>query len=119
MGLSASRNRHSAHFAELTGRAIPMSASLAGDLERASNALFARVGDRGGFSRKALHGLQRFRDSFLAGMRPTHIGLQAIKEFIDVWILAELVPRTSVGQGCGWPGSWFLGIHNRVRMGSF
>jgi hypothetical protein len=27
--------------------------------------------------------------------------LQAIKEFIHVWILAELVPRTSVGQGCG------------------
>jgi hypothetical protein len=34
-------------------------------------------------------------------MRPAHIGLQAIKEFIHVWILAELVPRTSVGQGCG------------------
>ena len=101
MGLSTRRNRHSAHFAELTGRAIPMSASLAGDLERASNARFARVGAHGGFSRKALHGLQRFRDSLLAGMRPAHIGLQAIKEFIHVWILAELVPRTSVGQGCG------------------
>jgi len=119
MGLSTRRNRHSAHFAELTGRAIPMSASLAGDLERASNARFARVGDRGGFSRKALHGLQRFRDSLLAGVRPAHIGLQAIKEFIHMWTLAELVPRTSVGQGCGWPGSWFLGIHDRIRMGSF
>ena len=119
MGPSARRNRHSTHFAELTGRAIPMSASLAGDLERASNDRFARVGDRGGFCRKALHGLQRFRDGLLAGVRPAHIGLQAIKEFIHMWILAELVPRTSVGQGCGWPGSWFLGIHDRVRMGSF
>jgi hypothetical protein len=56
--------------------------------------------------------LQRFRDSLLARMRPSHIGLQAIKEFIHVWILAELVPRTRVGQRRGWPGSWFLGIHD-------
>src|SRR5437879_11684045 len=103
MGLSARRNRHSAHFAELTGRAIPMSAGLAGDLERASNAWFARVGDRGGFSGKALHGLQRFRDSVLAGMRPANSGLAAIKEFMGLWILVDVVHSSSVGQRCGRP----------------
>jgi hypothetical protein len=54
--------------------------------------------------------LQRFRDGFLAGLRAAHIGLQATEEFVHVWILRELVPRTRVG--CGWPGSWFLGIHD-------